>query len=144
MICLTEEETQQFQEQQKQCSQLAEKHAQTLIDCNQATINAIKGNPFIDLNARQLAEEYNKLLIVNKETIQSYNKLVAEHQQLTINYNLATLGNNTMGWLLAITYGVIFVLWLIKLERKMSKRDEPKPTPITFPKRTNPKKDNRR
>ncbi|MBD2482494.1 hypothetical protein [Planktothrix sp. FACHB-1365] len=143
MLCLTEEESEKLKERQIQCNQLVEKHNQAIIDCNQSTINAMKNNPFVSVDSLKLIEEYNKILVANKEVVQDLNKLNIDHQQLIFDYSILKLGNTCLGWLLAITYGVLFIKWIIKVERKMSKRDEPKPIPIKFAKRTNPKKGDR-
>lgn len=141
MLCLSEEETEKFKEYQIQCSQLEQKHAESLVECNQNSIDALRSNPFIDINQLKLTEEYSKVFENQKKVIGDYNNLAIKYNQVSDQYSELKLFSTLMGIVLSITYLIIFIKWLIKVERKMSKRDEPKP--IKFTKRTNPKKGDR-
>lgn len=141
MICLTEEESEKLKESQIQCSQLDEKYSQSQEFCNQEFLNAIRGNPFIGINQLKLVEQYNEVFKNQKKVVGQYNDLLIKHSELSDQYNDLVAVTKGIGLILIVTYITLFTKWLIKVERKMSKRDEPKP--IKFVKRSNPKKGDR-
>jgi hypothetical protein len=146
MLCLSEEESKKFKEYQIECSQLQQKYTQSLIECNQSTIDTIRNNPFVDVNELKLIEEYNKLIVEHKKVAGDYNNLITQYNQVSDQYNELVFTATALKIVLGITCFIFFIKWLIKVERKMSKRDltrTTKLTPITFAKRTNPKKGDR-
>lgn len=132
MLCLTDEQQREFQSFQSECTQLNQEYIKLSVQCNQDVITALSRSPYIRQDHVKVMQgfnnKYNELLVQHVEQTTAYNQLSTEHRQLQA-------GSNFILWILLATWGFLFVKWLIKLERKMSKRDKPIKKPIHFPKR---------
>jgi hypothetical protein len=139
MLCLTEEAAKELKQNEIECNQLQQKYIQLTLDNNQAFLGAITGNPFVSLDQTKLLEEYNTLTEETQKLSQTNHELRLENHQLISNYNDLKIGSNLALFILGATYLYLLGKWIIKLERKMSKRDEPKlvirSSPKPFPKK---------
>lgn len=141
MICLTEEESEKLKQNQIEFSQLNEKYTQSMAACNQAAIDALRSNPFIEVNQLKLVEQYSEVFKNQSKVVGEYNSLMIRYNDLSDQHNDLIAVTKGIALILVVTYISLIIKWLIKVERKMSKRDKPKP--IKFAKRTNPKKGDR-